>query len=365
MSNHNAQFNGPKWLMPVLAITGLLGVILYALGILGGPERIEPGAIVLPGKPLSADMHTFRVGKQATANTLSWQGVVRSRMAVKISPRLNARILEIPVNTGDKVKKGAVIARLDDRELRAAYDAANAGISAAQAQAGQADADAARSHELFEKEATTRQNHDAVMARAKSARAMLSQAASTAQQAKVMLGENILYAPFDGVISERLMEPGDMVMPGQPVVLIYKSDDMRFEAAVAEHCFDSVRSGMSVNVKLDAGQAVILAQIDEIAPEIDTKTHTRLVKASLPVMEGLQHGQYGWMELGCQDEQQTLLVPASALVHYGQLEAVRVVEGDRLHTRHIRTGKHYGDQIEVLSGLHDGETILSQAGSAQ
>ena len=364
MSEQHTQSTGSKWLIPAAAVTGLLLVILYALGILGGPDKVEPGATASHVQKLPAGAQTFKVSTQAAANLQSWQGIVRSRTVAKIAPKLNARILDVMVHPGDKVKKGDVIARLDDRDLRAAYDAASAGLAAAQAQAGQAGAEAKRSENLFEKQATTQQSHDAVLAQAKAARAMVSQAASAAQQAKVMLGENVLYAPFDGVVSERLKEPGDMAMPGEAVVLMYKPNDLRLEAGIAHHCFAQIKLGMPVNVRLDTQQNALQAQVDEIAPEIDPQTRTRLIKVNLPDGQGLQHGQYGWLELGCQTERQTLLIPVTAVLQYGQLQAVKVVDGEQLHTRHIRTGKQYGEQIEVLSGLHDGEIVLSQSGLA-
>ncbi|QPK63438.1 efflux RND transporter periplasmic adaptor subunit [Methylomonas sp. LL1] len=364
MSEHNSLLTTHKWLMPSAAVTGLLLVILYALGILGGPDKVEPGTAKAGGQALPAGAQIFKVGQQSAANTLSWQGTVRSRTVAKISPKLSARILEVLVHPGDKVHKGDVIARLDDRDLRAAYNAASAAQAAAQAQAGQAGAEEKRMVDLYGKQAATRQSYDAALAQAKAARAVVGQAAGAAQQAKVMLGENVLYAPFDGVISERLKEPGDMAMPSEAVAVMYKPDDLRFEAAIANHCFEQVKLGMPVTVRLDALHRSVPAQVDEIAPEIDPQTHTRMIKVNLPANDGLQHGQYGWLELSCQADRQTLLIPSSAVLHYGQLQAVKVVDGGQLHTRHIRTGKLYGEQIEVLSGLRDGETVLGNSGLA-
>jgi len=365
MSEHHSPNTGQKWLIPATAIIGLLLVILYALGILGGPDKVEPGATASHGQAIPAGAQTIKVGKQLADNALSWQGSVRSRTVAKIAAKLNSRVLDVAVHAGDQVQKGDVIARLDDRDLHAAYEAANAGLLAVQAQAGQANAEAKRSEDLFEKQATTRQSHDAVLAQAKSARAMVNQAASAAQQAKVLLGENVLYAPFDGVVSERLKEPGDMVMPGEPVALMHKSDDLRLEVAIANHCFEQVKLGTIVTVRMDSPLRSLQAKVDEISPEIDPQTHTRLIKVNLPKGEGLQQGQFGWLELSCQAESRILLIPISAVLHYGQLQAVKVVDGEQLHTRHIRTGKQYGEKIEVLAGLRDGETVLSDSGFIQ
>lgn len=363
MSEHNAS-RQPRWLLPAAAIGGLMLVILYALGILGGPDKVEPGVSPGPGQTLPAGAKTFKVGAQAAVNTLAWQGRVRSRTVANLSPKLSARVLEVNVRPGDSVKQGDVLARLDDRELRAAHEAATAALAAAQARAAQATADEKRAAALYDKQAATRQDYDAAIAQAKAARALVGQAAGAARQAQVLLGDNSLRAPFDGVISERLKEPGDMAMPSETVVTLYQAQALRFEAAIASQCAASVSRGMTAMVRLDALAPTLSAQVDEIAPDIDPHTHTRLLKLSLPAAAGVRHGQFGWLELSCQAERQALLIPLGAVLQYGQLQAVKVVEDGRLHTRHIRTGKRYGDQIEVLSGLRDGETLLADSGLA-
>jgi RND family efflux transporter MFP subunit len=352
----------PKWLIPIAAITGLLLVILFALGFLGGGEKIEPGTTANNGQSLPADAETLIVSRQAAANNLAWQGTVRSRVAVKIAPKLNARIVEILVHPGERVKKGAVLAKLDDRDLQAASNAAKAAQAAAEAGSSQAQAEARRITDLYQKKAATRQNYDAVIAQAQAARALANQAASTVQQSQVMLGENILYAPFDGIIGERLQEPGDMGLPNQPIVTLLKPDDLRLEAAISSQCAEAVRLGLNVKVRIDALHHTLTGRVDEIAPETDPQTRSQAIIISLPKTQGLQHGQFGWLELACQAEQTALLIPATAVLHYGQLQAVKVVDGKQWHTRHIRTGKVYGEQVEVLSGLHEGETILLEGG---
>ncbi|BBL59547.1 efflux RND transporter periplasmic adaptor subunit [Methylomonas koyamae] len=360
MSQHRFLSDKPKWLVPLAAIGGLLLVILLALGVLGGDSKTKPGTTSIAARTVPANAATVRIARQAEAGSSVWQGTLRSRLAVKIAPKLNARIVEMPVHPGDRLKKGQLIAKLDDRDLQAAYNAANAAYVAAQAQATQAGADEKRIVDLYQKQAATRQNYDAVIAQAKAARAMANQAASAAQQSKVMLGENMLYAPFDGVVGERFQEPGDMAAPNQPVISFHQPDDLRLEAAIASQCAVQLELGAMVSVRIDALRQTLAGTIDEISPEIDPQTLTQQVKVNLPKTPGLQHGQFAWLEARCQAPQAVLLVPASAIVQFGQLQAVRVVEGGQWQMRHIRSGKRYGDQLEVLSGLKDGETILRQ-----
>ncbi len=357
MDNHSIS-RLPKGLIPIAAISALILVILFALGVLGGDKKTEAGTTDVKGLALPSNAKTLKVSNQMQANLLSWQGTVRSRLAVKISPKLNARIIEIPVHPGDRLKKGVVIAKLDDRELAAAYNAANASYHAAQAQASLAKTEETRIIELYNKQAVTKQNYDAVLAQAQSALALANQAAENARQSKVLQGENILYAPFDGVVGERLQEPGDMSFPNQPIITFLKPDDLRLEVAVSDRCSAQLKVGMNVKVQLEVIGQLLTGVVDEISPEIDAQTHSLLVKVSLPNVVGLQQGQFANLQLACQESQQAIFIPKSAVVHYGQLQAVTIVDGQRGHVRHIRTGKENGSLVQVLSGLHDGDIII-------
>lgn len=359
----NASSEHKKWLLPAISILALILVILFALGIIGGGgEKIEPGTSERKPSPLPAGARTLTVGKELSGNVMSWPGTIRSRSIAKIAPKLNARILEVTVNAGDAVKKGDVIARLDEQALRASYQEALAVLNAAQAQADQAIADEKRIKELYSKEAATRQNYDAVIARANTARATVKQARSAVKQIQVNLGENVLLAPFDGIISERLKEPGDMGLPNDPIVILQKPDDLRMEAAIPTSCAKRITLGMQVDIRIDTLNKTINGTIDEIVPEIDPLTRTQLVKAALPSSEGLIPGLFAWLEQSCEEHQNVLLIPVSAVLHYGQLEAVKIVEDQQVYTRHIRTGKQRGDKVEVLSGLREGETLLINGG---
>ena len=354
-----------KWLIPGLSILALILVILYALGVIGGGEKVEPGTTAQKLSPLPAGAKTMTVGRELSENIMSWPGTIRSRTIAKIAPKLNARILEVTVNAGDAVKKGDVIARLDEQAMRASYQEALAVLNAAQAQANQAIADEKRIKELYSKEAATRQNYDAVVAKANTARATIKQAASAVKQIKVNLGENVLVAPFDGIISERLKEPGDMGLPNDPIVILQKPDDLRMEAAIPTSCAKRITLGMQVDIRIDTLNKKITGTIDEIVPEIDPVTRTQLVKAALPSSEGLIPGLFAWMEQSCEKDQDVILIPVSAVLHYGQLEAVKIVQNKHVYTRHIRTGKQRANKVEVLSGLREGESIVINSGLQQ
>lgn len=258
-----------------------------------------------------------------------------------------------------------MIARLDERVFRASYNEANAALNAARANSAQALADEQRIKDLYSKEAATRENFDAVTARARATRAVVNQAASAVEQTRVNLGENIVRAPFSGIISERLKEPGDMGFPNEPIVILQKPDDLRFEAAIPSSCAQRIQLGMKVTIRIDNIVQPLTGTISEITPEIDQQTRTQMVKADLNGNQTLRPGSFGWLDLSCSDQHQAIFIPISAVLRYGQLEAVKIVENNQIYTRHIRTGKQQDNTIEVLSGLKEGETIIINIGSVE
>ncbi|NOT11454.1 MAG: efflux RND transporter periplasmic adaptor subunit, partial [Methylococcaceae bacterium] len=277
---------------------------------------------------------------------------------------ITALIIEITVNAGDKVKKGDLIARLDNRDITAQEQAALAGLAGANAQANRAKADEQRVRSLYSKEAATRENLDAIVAQAKAAQASVNQASSKVSEIRTHLADTRLLAPFDGIIVKRLQQAGDMGLPGVPLVTLQTPKGLRLEADVPSTCAARYLTGMDVTVRIDALGQTASAQIDEISPEVDPHTRTQLIKVTLPAIEGLQPGYFGWLEQAC-DQHEALLIPAGAVQHIGQLEVVNVLSEGRPLMRHIRTAKTFGDQIEVISGLQSGETVIINSQQAE
>ena len=346
--------NTNKILAISAAVLALILLLLYMQGSF--VSKVPPGLSPLAKESRSSD--TVSVEKRQVDDILAWPGTVKSRIVANIAPKTTARILEIKVNAGDKVKKGDVIARLDERDIKAQENAALAALASANAQASRALADEQRTRSLYSKEAATRESFDAVVARAKEAQAGVSQASSAITEIRSHLADALLVAPFDGTVVKRLKEPGDMGLPGVPIVSLQTPQGLRLEADVPSSCAGRYSIGMNVKVRIDTLGQTTGAQIDEISPEVDAQTRTQLIKIALPAMTGLQPGYFGWLEQAC-DQHEALLIPASAVQHIGQLEVVKVVAEGRQLMRHIRTGKTFGDQIEAISGLHESETVIA------
>ena len=344
------------------AVLALILLLLYMQGSF--VSKVPPGLSPEASISTTPESNTALVEKKQVDDVLTWPGTVKSRTVANIAPKMTARIIEIKVNAGDKVKKGDLIARLDEREVKAQERATLAALAGANARANRAKADEQRTRSLYSKEAATREKFDAVVAQAKEAQAGANQATSAVSEIRSHLADTLLLAPFDGVVVKRLQEPGDMGLPGVPVVTLQIPKGLRLEADVPTTCAGRYSTGMDVTVRIDTLGLTTSAQIDEIIPEVDPQTRTQLIKIALPAIEGLQPGYFGWLEQAC-GQHEALLIPASAVQHIGQLEVVKVLSEGRQLMRHIRTAKNFGDQIEVISGLHAGETVITHPQQAQ
>jgi membrane fusion protein (multidrug efflux system) len=344
-----------RWLYSAGALLVLFLLILRMLGLIGG-DKTEPGRTPLPAQA-AAPRETARVEKQIIDEAQSWPGTVKAVSEARIAPKITARLIEILVHEGDRVKKGAVLARLDAEQSRALEREAAAHAVAAKAEAARAEADLKRTRDLFEQEASTREAYEHAEANARKARATFQAVAQSVLEAAIQRGESVLRAPFDGMIARRLREPGDMGIAGEPVVILHNPAALRLEASLPASCAGRIRIGDTARVRIDALNAALDATIDEIVPAADPMTGTVLIKADLPETQGLQPGLFGWLEQSCGIEHTALLIPAAALRRVGQVEIVTVQDGDRFSTRHVRSGFSYGTRVEILSGLDAGETV--------
>jgi len=341
--------------LPAAAIAALVLLLLYLQGTIGA-RKVGPHTVPLPGDGAPSGT-AVTVEQREVDDIIDWPGTVASRTVANVAPKVMAHILEVRVNIGAVVKAGDVVATLDDREVRARAQQAGAALTAAEAHAGQAEADLRRLRTLFQKQAATQQDLEAVQAQAKAARAQVAQARDVVTEAQVLLGESTIRAPLDGVVAERLVDPGDMAVPGKPVVVIQDMHTLRLETHVPARCAGMLTVGKEVLVRFDAPAREVPARIEEIAPTADPHSRTQLIKAALPSAPELQPGIFATLRAPC-GTHVAVLIPSGAVIRKGQLEMVRVLEAGSPRLRDVKTGVTYGDRTEVLSGLRAGEQML-------
>lgn len=198
------------------------------------------------------------------------------------------------------------------------------------------------------------------------ARSHLQQAYSQLQGLDASLRDARSMAPFEGTIMERMVEVGDVVQPGQPLMRIGFLKYKRLLADVPSGLVGSLKQGMTVPVRVD-GQLMTKARVTQIYPVADPERHTVKVKFDLPVDAEAAPGMYAEIYLPNQSRYQpatALSIPNTALLRGRSLPSVLVVEGETSKLRMVRIGsKQDSGQVEVLSGLKEGEQIIDGAPS--
>jgi HlyD family secretion protein len=157
-------------------------------------------------------------------------------------------------------------------------------------------------------------------------------------------------------VVKRMVEPGDLAMPGKPLLIVQTAGSMRLEAYVREGLINEVQPNKELMVRIDSLKKTVKGTVEEVVPSADPKTRTFLVKVGLPDLIGAYPGMFGILLVPA-GSRQAVLVPTEAVRRVGQLETVMVQEGRDWRTYSVKTGQTHGDLIEVLSGLNGNETV--------
>lgn len=322
-------------------------------------------------------------------DTFEAGGVVQARTAATVTARILAPVREIRVAPGDRVRAGQVVVVLDASDLaaharsaRASAQAAGQGVVAAAAEQQAADAALAlaratydRTSALEAKRSATRQELDEATAALRAAQARVAGAAARAQQAASSVESAgaaseaagateafaLLTAPFDGVVTEKLVDPGNMAAPGMPLLRLEDTRGYRLEVRVDESRVSQIRQGASVSVALQAGAGgattTVAGTVAELSRAVDADTRTFLVKITLADAAGLRSGMFGRARFAG-EARRALTVPASAVLRHGQVASVFVVEKGVARVRLVNMR-----DSEVLAGLSEGETVVVDPGN--
>jgi len=364
-------------------------VVLSALTIGGGcSAHAERSAA--DGPPLTVSI--VQAAVTDLPESFESGGVVRSRLTASIASRVMAPVATVHVRAGDRVRRGAPLVSLDSRELAAGTAQAKAAWTAAidNALAAESDIRASESavrlarvtHDriktLYDTRSATAQELDQAVAalagaeaqlaggqsRASAASAARSAAEASVRAADVALSYAVLAAPFDGVVAERLVDPGSMAMPGAPLVVVEDPSAFRLDVQLDEVRAARIAVGQAVDVRVDgSGSGWAPARIMEVG-RMDPASHNFLVKIDLTGHGALRSGAFVRARFSG-PARSALTVPETALVRRGQLTFVFAIGQDgAARLRPIVAGVPARDRVEVLAGLKTGDLLVSSPPSS-
>ena len=328
-----------------------LSFVLLLLCACGGAEDTGEAATASAERPLQ-NVKIAAAAPAPAGEVSQAVGTVRLDSEVQLGFTTPGRIAEIRVRSGDSVSRGQTLASLDP-------DTVSADLASASAEAERARRELERNSELFAEGWVTRSRIDDLEAAARAADARVRAASFAVRTARIA-------APSDGVVLERLAEPGQIIDAGAPVLALGRADQgFVLRVPLTDTQAANLEMGLQAQAFVPAlGEEPIPARLTELAGRADPQTGTFAAEFSLAARPGLRSGQIGSVALPQQQSAgavQAVEVPASALVNARAGQAVVWVFDPRTQTVTARTvvpGELGRNGVQIAEGLRSGESVV-------
>lgn len=322
--------------------------------------------------PLISDVQIETVSKKPVESFYTTSATVKAKTNSVVASMLTGKVTSIAVQEGDYVEKGQLLLTIDARDLSQKASGASAGIRAAQMAASSAAQNAQmadrtyqRYKNLYDEKVITKQEFDQYTTQKNVAALEYQRAQAGVQQAQAGLGEVKVFqsyarvtAPVSGIVTQRTIDLGSTAIQGQPILTIEAEDKgglkSEIVANIDESYLDKVKEGEEVSLEVNG--KTYKRKITKVVKYIDPTTRTFKAKVDIT---GLTGGQFAKINIPV-SKKDAITVPKSAIAQKGELTGVYTVDADNVVSyRIVRTGKEYGDRVEILSGLSDGDKIIT------
>lgn len=309
---------------------------------------------------VSPALETMTVGAEGVASGPGWDGVVEAVQQAVISAQTSGRVASVEADVNDRVAAGATMLRLAGVEQKAGLEAAQAQLKSAEAVLAEAESRHRRASELVGRQLMSKADYDFARAARDSALAARDGARAIVQQASQAVDYTVVRAPYAGIVSARRVEPGEAVVPGQPLFSFYAPGALRVAVQVPQSVAAALRASPRARL-LGAQGLTIDGGAVTVYPSADPLSHSVTVRVAIPAKQGdgLAPGSTVKVQFpGLEEGSPLRSVPKSAVVQRGEVSAVYVLEGNELSLRQVRLGDSSGDSVEVIAGLTTGDRIV-------
>jgi len=320
-----------------------------------------------PEKPQISGLEIKTVDKTSVDNFYETSATVKSKTASVVSSMIMGKVTSLRIKEGDRVNAGQLLLTIDSRDTAQKALGAQAGVNEALKGAEEANQNRKlinktyqRYENLYKENVLTKQEFDRISTEKQVADLQYQRALQGVNMAKAGLGEVGVYqsyanvtSPISGVVVEKNIDLGSTAAPGQPLLTIETPSNLELVADINESMIDKIKVGIPVYLETEGKS--ITSKITSVIPKIDPMTRTFKIKIAL---SGLNSGGYVKVKIPV-SKIQALVVPENTVVKKGQLTGVYTVdEKNIISYRLIRTGKTFGNNVEVISGLTNGDKII-------
>jgi RND family efflux transporter MFP subunit len=296
---------------------------------------------------------------------LSASGKIEAVQNANLSTRMMGHITDTYVNIGDKVSKGQLLLSINSADISAQSAQVTASITEAKAAFKNAEKDYNRFKTLYEQNSASQKEMDDITANYEMAKARLEAANQMKNQVNAQLSYTNISAPFSGVITGKFINKGDMANPGMPLISMENSDEFQVIAMVPESEITKIKDGTTANVLVKSTNQLLTGTVTEVSSSAKNTGGQYLVKVVLDKTdEKLLSGMYTSVQFPVENSKETnlILIPENALIKQGQLTGIYTIGNENVAIlRWLRTGKTFGDKVQVLSGLAANEQFIVSA----
>ena len=295
----------------------------------------------------------------------SASGKIEAVQNANLSTRMMGYVTETYVNVGDKVTKGQLLLRINSADITAQSAQVTASITEAKAAFKNAEKDYNRFKALYEQNSVSQKEMDDITANYEMAKARLEGANQMKNQVNAQLSYSNISAPFSGTVTGKFINKGDMANPGMPLISMETPGKFQVVAMVPESEITKIKSGSTANIVVKSTNELLTGTVTEVSTSAKNTGGQYLVKVILDKTDAkLLSGMFTSVQFPVENSTETdlILVPESALISHGQLTGIYTIGNEDVAIlRWLRTGKTFGNQVEVLSGLTANEQFIVSA----
>lgn len=340
---------------PLLPALPALALLLAACG--------DKPAPVPPPAPFIPDPKVFvTVAPETVRDSVTLDGTLEAKDKATLTAQTTGRVVKIYYDVDDYVPAGAVVMEIAATEQGARAARAGAGLSEAQAALHEAETNFQRAGQLVGQKLISQADYDRVQANYEAAKARVASASAAQSEAETQYGYTKVRAPYNGIVTARHIEVGELATPGKPLISGLSLGKVRVTTMVPQTFIDAVRAQKKLSLVMPDGNTVEATNV-VVFPYADEQSHAFKVRADLAptVSGGIYPGMFVKVRLATA-EKQAIRVPLSALVEHNEVTAVYVRRDNGVpELRQVRVGRREDGRVEILAGLGAGEHVWLDA----
>ena len=321
-------------------------------------------------------VRTVTVEKGSVESKIAYLGNLEAYKEVHVYSTIPTRITELKVDVNNWVNAGDVLAVVENLKIKQGVLQTEAGLKSAQAQYDNVTTEWQRIQKLYEQNAVSKSQYDAVKTQKEAAEAMVNQAKAGMKSAKEQMNDSYIKAPITGIISARNFNIGDQTSPQFPVFTVVQMNKIKIMIDIVEAQISQIQQGQKAYIKVDTYPGeVFIGKVDKKYPTINPMTRT--IKCEIVIDNSdlrLKPGGFARVEIVVDQHINVLVIPKHAIIEKTSLEYlggeirnnriiidkfVFVVQDSLALMREIQTGLVSSNDVEVLSGLMQGEKIVT------